>query len=226
MSNTSAQGSDADTVVATRGPQRRIIVRPLALLLAVIFQLPLLFLFAPLHREHEREMSPMQLVILERFRPRPESRVVQPSQAQEVEHSTDIVVPQPSLAPIQPTEDRQQTDWTSSASAAAQAAVEDAIRRESHKPLGPRDKPATPNQQDAPSLFEKPKNRLGMVDHDEPGVATVWLSDNCYIKLDKFITPRAGDSPRIPRCFVPFGRKEARGDLFERMDEQKEEQKP
>jgi hypothetical protein len=198
-------------------------VRFIAVLLGALAQIPLLF-FGFSNREPPRSATPeTQLVMLpDTSRTPPPLRLIAPSIREQVAPDTAIHVPVPSLAPSVEPLDRDQRNWGGSAAAAVQSAVEEVLRREGYRRFG-RTQDA-PKQQNLPSPFAPPpKHHLGMIDDDEPGVTLVWLSDNCYIKIDKFVSARATDLQRIPRCVVPLGRKEARGDLFEHMKQEGEQ---
>jgi hypothetical protein len=111
-------------------------------------------------------------------------------------------------------------DWRGSMEAAATAAVDAAIRNKSYEPLGPIEREPA-GSMSAPSVFETPRHKAGDIDHDvTQGRTVIWHNDNCYTEL-RFPTIKDQNAlvgaPNPPKCVLPFGKRKARGDLFEAM---------
>lgn len=144
-----------------------------------------------------------------------------------VEPAASLSERAPTIAPPDVAPPAAPIDWSLSGGIAGQATVEDLVRREGYRPLGPRTKqPDAPGG--APSIYTTPKHKLGDVEPDPLNYDIVWLNDRCYIELGKPVTPRADARegfPNIPKCrLIGIGRKEPRGDLFEHLKRDKQPQ--
>jgi hypothetical protein len=131
----------------------------------------------------------------------------------------------PTIAPPDIAPPAAATDWSLSGGIAGQAAIEDLVRREGYRSLGPRAQQADATG-GAPSIYTTPKHKLGDVEPDPLNYDRVWLSDRCYIELGKPVTPRADARegfPNIPKCMFGIGKKEPRGDLFEHLKRDQKE---
>jgi hypothetical protein len=109
-------------------------------------------------------------------------------------------------------------DWRGSMEAAAMAAVDAAIRNKGYEPLGPIEREPA-GSTSAPSVFETPRHKAGDIDHDATqGRTVIWHDEHCYTEL-RFPTIKDQNAlvgaPNPPKCVVPFGKREARGDLFD-----------
>jgi hypothetical protein len=112
-------------------------------------------------------------------------------------------------------------DWRRSMEAAATAAVGQALKDESYHPLGPVER-AGAGSASAPAFFEPPRRKAGDIDHDAvQGRTLIWHSEHCFTEL-RFATIKDPNAligaPNPPKCMLPIGKREARGDLFESME--------
>lgn len=113
-------------------------------------------------------------------------------------------------------------DWRGSLEQAATAAAGKAIREESYRSLGPIERQREKSSF-APSIFETPRRIAGDIDHDAvQGRTLIWHSEHCYTEL-RFPTIKDQNAligaPNPPKCMQPIGEREARGDLFESLDD-------
>lgn len=112
-------------------------------------------------------------------------------------------------------------DWHGSMAAAATAAVGEAIRNENYQSLGPIERERA-GSASALSVFETPRHKAGDIDYDATqGRTLIWHGENCFTEL-RFPTIKDPNAlvgaPNQPKCMVPMGEREARGDLFESIE--------
>jgi hypothetical protein len=126
------------------------------------------------------------------------------------------------LGPASPAISAPPIDWRESMEAAAGSAATGIIRQESYRSLGPIERGksgASPSK----SIFEQPRRKAGDIDHDsEQGRTLIWHDEQCYTEL-KFPTLKDPNAlvgaPNPPKCMVPMGKRPARGDLFDDLQE-------
>ena len=133
-------------------------------------------------------------------------------------------LPAPALGPASPDISAPSIDWRASMEAAAGSAATEITRQESYRPLGPieRGKPGS-SSSESESVFEQPHRKAGDIDHDSvQGRTLIWHDENCYTEL-KFPTIKDPNAivgaPNPPKCMVPIGKRRARGDLFDHLQE-------
>lgn len=143
------------------------------------------------------------------------------------EPSPPRLLPDPSITNVRPADEAPTlpdpapaVDWRASMEAAAAAAAGKIAANERYRPLAPVERDEEDSS--APtSIFEKPRRKLGDVDHDATqGRTLVWNSEHCYTELH-FPTikdPNVLQGLPNPCKFVyPTGKREPRGDLFDGM---------
>lgn len=107
-------------------------------------------------------------------------------------------------------------DWYGDARAVAEAFGHDTTRRgfgTRPSQSGPK-----PGAKPEPTVFERPLARVGTTVTTPEGETILWVSDYCYISLGSTsLTMQDIHQARqgVRHCFIPVGRREPRGDLFD-----------
>jgi hypothetical protein len=195
-------------------------VRPAALAIAIALHASLLLLTQP--RMRSNDVSAVSIWLdLDAREGSEQERVLPPREQKPSTHAEaapaqqSITASAPDIAPPSAT-----SEWTLSGAIAAQAAIDEFVRREGYRPLGPQAKQSQAPV-DPPSIYSTPEHKLGDAEPDPLNYDIVWHSDRCYTELGKPVTPRVDARtgfPNVRKCrLIDIGKKKARGDLFEHL---------